>query len=400
MPDRGPLRQPSSPGDGRAARGRGAGRLPGPRGSLASVQSPPHRYYGSEVSYFTAKGRAALRAKRIFFDEVLATPRVYREVILPRTGLAFIPVLVTADGRTVQDTSEICDWLEWEAPVPGLLPKSPVQRFVAYLWELYADEFLILPALHYRWSYPESAWKARRDFAATTGDPERAERFADRIVQGTRAMGIDERTGPALEAHTETLLERLEAHWAEHDFLLGGAPSLADCALMGPLYPHLYLDAVPGRLLRGEAIRTCHWIERMNHPDVERYGPWLEADGLAPTLRPLLEGIGEDAVPLVLAAVRAFDAWADAEGEPGATPPRFAGRHEATLRGVRFERATSPYTLWMLQRVREAYLGLGEEERADVRAALEGTGCEALLDAAPRHRVEKRAFQLVLDPEG
>lgn len=362
------------------------------------MQSAPHRYYGSEVSYFTAKGRAALRAKRICFEEVLATPRVYREVILPRTGLAFIPVLVTADGRVVQDTSEILDWLEWEVPVPSLLPKGPVQRVVAFLWELYADEFLILPALHYRWSFPESAWKARRDFAATTGEPEAAERFADRIVRGTGAMGIGERTAPALEAHTEVLLERLEAHWAAHDFLLGGAPSLADCALMGPLYPHLYLDAVPGRLLREKALRTCHWIERMNHPDPERYGPWLEADGLAPTLRPLLELIGEDAVPLVLANVRAFDAWADAEGAPDAQPPRFAGSHEATLRGVRFERATSPYTLWMLQRVREAYLGLGSEARGAVRAALEGSGCEALLDAAPRHRLEKRSFQLVLDP--
>lgn len=362
------------------------------------MEGGPHRYYGSEVSYFTAKGRAALRAKRAYFEEVLATPRVYREVILPCTGLAFIPVLVTAEGETVQDTSEILDWLEWQYPVPALYPRGPVQRVVAFLWELYADEFLILPALHYRWSYPESAWKARRDFAATTGEPEVAERFADRIQGATSALGVTEATAPALEAHTEALLERLEAHWEAHDHLLGGAPSLADCALMGPLYPHLYLDAVPGRLLRERAPRTCHWIERMNHPDRERFGPWLEGDGLAPTLRPLLELIGADAVPLLLDAVRAFEDWADAEGTPELQPPRHVGRHETALRGVRFECATSSYTLWMLQRVLDAFAAFAPEERAAARAALEGTGCEALLEARPRHRLEKRAFQLVLDP--
>ena len=75
------------------------------------MRSPVFRLIGAERSYFTAKVRPALRAKRIFFEEVPATPEAYRE-ILRRTGLAFIPVVVTPEDETWQDTSEILDALE------------------------------------------------------------------------------------------------------------------------------------------------------------------------------------------------------------------------------------------------------------------------------------------------
>ena len=133
--------------------------------------SAPYRFYASEVSYFSGKVRPALRQKGVAYVEHLPTPRAYREVILPRTGLGFIPIVVTPDDDVWQDTSEILDHLERAHPEPALYPTTPVQRIAAYLLELYADEFLVLPAMHYRWSFPESVAKARADFAAANGDP-------------------------------------------------------------------------------------------------------------------------------------------------------------------------------------------------------------------------------------
>ena len=52
-----------------------------------------HQLIGAEVSYYTGKVRAYLRYKGMAFDEVSATREVYRDIILPRTGVAFIPVL-------------------------------------------------------------------------------------------------------------------------------------------------------------------------------------------------------------------------------------------------------------------------------------------------------------------
>jgi glutathione S-transferase len=352
------------------------------------------RLYSSEISYFSGKVRPALRYKRLPFVDLLATAEAYRTVIRPRTGFSFIPIVITPDDEALQDTSDILDELERRYPDPPLYPRTPLQRVVAYLWELYADEFLILPALHYRWSFPESEAKARADFAATNGDPALAGRFADG-VKGFIAMGgVLPETIPALEAHTAELLADLEAHLAEHAYLLGGRPSLADLALLGPLYAHLYLDAVPARLLRERAPRVCHWIERMNHPDPDGTGDWLAEDALAATMRPMLERIGRDAIPILLDTVRAVDAWAASQDAAWDEPPRAVGMHRTALRGATFERYTSPYTLWMTQRPRNAYDALGPSERVSVDRALAGTGCEALFAARPAVRLAKRGFRL------
>ncbi len=293
-----------------------------------------YRFYASEVSYFSGKVRPALRYKRLPFVEILSTPDVYRRVIRPRTGLSYIPIIVTPADETWQDTSDILDAIEARYPHPPLYPQTPVQRVLSLLIELYADEFLILPGLHYRWSFPESETKARADFAATNGDVEAANHFADRIKSFLPLVGVTPETIPAIEAHTRELLDLFSAHLAQQAYVWGGQPSLADCALLGPLYPHLYLDAVPSRLLRERAPRVCHWIERMNHPDPDETGTWLPNDALPPTLRPLLECIGGDAVPLILDTVRAVEEWADSRPADTDEPPRGVGMHPTQLRGI------------------------------------------------------------------
>ncbi len=354
------------------------------------------RLYAAEVSYFSGKVRPAFRYKRVPFVELLPTPAVYRHVLRPRTGLAMIPVVITPEDETWQDSSDILDALEARFPDPPLFPTTPVQRVVAYLIELYADEFMMLPGLHYRWSFPESEAKARADFAASNGNRSQTSRFADAVKMFAGLIGVQPETAPAIEAHTEELLDLLEAHVATHPYLLGARPSLADYGLIGPLYPHLYLDAVPGRLLRARAPGVCHWIERVNHPDPDATGEWLPDDALAPTLHPLLDRIGADALPLILNSVRAFEDWADANPSPTDELPRVVGTHPTTLRGVAFERLTTPYTLWMVQRVLGEYHRLPPAGRAAVERTLAGTGCEALLAFTPRHRVERRPFTLFL----
>jgi glutathione S-transferase len=308
-----------------------------------------------------------------------------------------IPVIVTPEGDTVQDTSDILDTLERCYPEPPLYPATPVQRIASYLIELYADEFLVLPALHYRWSFPESATKARADFTAANGAPESATPFADMISGAIGMIGVLPATIGAIEAHTGDLLDALSALFAAQPYILGDRPSLADCALMGPLYAHFYMDAVPGRLLRERAPAVCHWIERMNHPDPESLGAWRADDALAPALSPLLALIGRDAVPLILATARAFEAWAD-ENPTADRLPRVIGMHESALRGVRFQRWTTPYTLWMVQRPRDGYDALPPAARGKVDRALAGTGCEAALAYVARHRVVRRPYKLFLEP--
>jgi len=356
-----------------------------------------YRFYASEYSYFSAKPRPALRVKQVPFEEILPTPRAYREVIRPRTGLAQIPVLVTPEDEVFQDSSVILDELERRFPTPALYPATPVQRLVGYAIELYTDEFLLLPGVHYRWSYPESAAKAVPDFIASSGDVASATKLAESVQLFTKLVGVLPETIPAIEAHTLELLEAFEAHLGVHAYALGGRPSLADCALMGPIYPHWYLDAVPGRLLRERALRVCHWIERMNHPDSQDRGDWLADDAIPPTFAPIVRLAGRDAVPFVLDVARAFEAWADQHAPVTGHLPRVTGTHPTQLRGVAFERITTPYTLWMVQRVREAYRALDAPGRSAVDRAFAGTGFESVFAYEPRWRVRRDPCRLVLE---
>jgi len=363
------------------------------------MSAAPYRFYAAEPSYFSAKVRPFFRYKRVPYAEIAPTPEVYRDVIRARTGLTFIPVVITPDDQTLQDTSEILDALEQRFPDPPVYPPTAVQRVVAYAIEVYADEFCVLPAMHYRWDFPESEAQARRDFAASTGDADSALRFADRMKGMLPILGVQPSTVPANEAHLRDLLDTLSRHFAAHDFLLGGRMSLADLALFGPLYAHLYLDAVPGRLLRETAPNVCAWIERMNHPE-PGVGAFVPDDAVPPTLQPLLRLIGQDAVPVLLDTVRAFEAWAESGPPDLESPPRGVGMHETTLRGVRFSRYTSPYTLWMVQRPLDAYRALDAAERARVDRAVAETGLDALWHYAPRYRLGKRQFKLVCSAVG
>jgi glutathione S-transferase len=353
------------------------------------MQPSPYLYHAADVSYFSGKVRPALPQKSLWYREVVPNMKE----IVGKTGVAFIPVLMTPDGEAWQDTSTILDRLEAAHPEPPLYPRTPVQRVVAYLIELYGDEIGLLPAMHYRWSFPESAQKARVDFALGSGHQAAANQFADRMVQGKDALGVSDASAPAIEAHLRELLAALCAHFEAHRFLLGDAMSLADCGLMGPFYGHLFGDAVPSRLLRETAFPVCCWIERMNRPPLGQQG-WLPDDALAETLAPVLRTMA-DGVPLLLGAVREIDAWADAS--PGAAPPRAIGFTEPAYRDTKLRLMCRPYTLWMVQRPLDAYAALDPAERARVDAALAGTGWEALLACRPRHRMGKHGNELAFE---
>ncbi len=355
--------------------------------------SAPYRFHASDLSYFSAKVRPALRYKRLWYEEL----RADRHEVQRRTGLGFIPILITPEDETWQDTSEILDHLEARHPDPPLQPTTPVQRIAALLVELYTDEFALLPAMHYRWGSPLGAATTRARFAAMFGDAAVAERLADRMATARIHLGATDETGPAIEAHTEDLLAALSAHFSAHPYLLGARMSLADCALMGPVDGHFFNDLVSRRLLLETAVPVVAWVERCNAPNPDEQGDWLADDALAASFLDVLTVMARDAVPVLLASFRAIEAWADARPDDDEPPPRAVGFAESTLRDVPLQRVVLPYTLWMLQRVRDAYAALAPAGRAAVDGALAGSGWEAVLAYEPRHRLAKRGFQLIFE---
>ena len=117
----------------------------------------PYILHGFDVSYFTAKARAAMRYKQIFLEEKRANLRW----IIEQTGQAYIPAVSTPEGEVWQDTSDIIDALEARHPSPPLYPKTPVHRIVCALLEVMADEVMLTSAMHTRWGTPEGEASTR-----------------------------------------------------------------------------------------------------------------------------------------------------------------------------------------------------------------------------------------------
>ncbi len=389
-----------------------------------------YRLFSWEHSYFSGKVRAYLRYKQRSgglgpgFEDVLATPELIRGLPIPRSGSPAVPQLELPDGRWVQDSSEIIDVCEAAHPEPAVVPAAaaPRQRLVAYLIELLADEWMVVPGFWERWYFSEDGRAlSHRGFneqqwgaVLAAGEPGEARRAAGAaffetafgisesrekprgVYAGLVHLGVTERTERAWQVSQHRLLGLLEVHFGIHDFVLGGRPSLADFGLLGPLYAHLYRDAVSGFALRTHFPLVCEWVERANgegalnarsygqrlyslgadgeligRPATSDAGEWLPDDRIADTLQPVLGVFFEEMWPVlrstldVLRAFIASDAHAPGAELPGKTftaTPGFedhqtgdgALTHEFELGGVRARRMVVPYQVWMLGRLADA----------------------------------------------
>lgn len=413
-----------------------------------------YRLYSWEHSYFSGKARAYLRFKERAgalapgWEDVLATPELITGRLIPRSGSNAVPQLEAPDGTWIQDTSEIIDFVEAAHPQTPVVPdpaRAPRQCLAAYLIELLADEWMLVPAFWERWffsedgrspshrAFNEQQWGAV--FAA--GAPGEARRAAAAGLfeemfgishsrdepKGTYAglvhLGCDGKTERAWQACQHRVLGLLEVHFARHDYAFGGRPSLADFALLGPLYAHLYRDAVSGFALRTFFPITTEWVERTNGEGAlnarqwgqQLYslgddgellgraatsdgGDWLADDVVLDTLHPLLGVFFEEMWPVLASSMRVLgDFIASDAHEPGgplpggsfmATPGFWDVQtgdgpltHEFEIGGIASRRMVVPYQVWMLGRLAEVLercIGTAEGRRS----------IEGLLSSHPR----------------
>jgi len=360
---------------------------------MSAPTNTPYRFHAFEVSYFSAKVRPALRYKRLYYDEVRADLGEIKD----RTGLGFIPIVITPEGETWQDSTVIYDLLEERHPEPPLFPTTALQTIAAHLIELYVDEFGLIPAMHYRWGSELGERSARARFSAMVGSEKYGNLAADRMAAARLALGATNEAAPAIETHTQDLLAALSAHFESHDYLLGARMTFADCALMGPVYGHFFNDLVSRALLLETAIPVVGWIERCNYPDPDCNGSLLAADELAPSLIEILGAMGHDAAPVIIEGLEKFEAWADDRPDDIKVIPRAVAQLETQLRGVPLTRFVGSYASWLAQRTLDAYQGLSDDDKQRVDKAVAGTGWDAMLAYTPRHRLAKKGFDLVFE---
>lgn len=373
--------------------------------AVADTPAPAghYRLFGADVSYYSAKIDAWLAYKRIPHRRELATREVFAREILPRIGYPVIPVLVTPDGTTLQDTSEMIDALEVAHPSPPTLPTDPAGRFLCLLFELLCDEWIKVPALHYRWYYDA-------DFAAMefgrNNDPalpaiqqrEIGRRIAARFAGWCTPLGVCAATIPAIEADYQALLALLDTHFAGSATLLGGAATLCDFALYGPLHAHMLRDPHAGRLMRLVAPRVVAYLEALRDAPAPSHDLNVDCDALPTTLLPVLRLLLRDYAPILVAQYGALRDWFAQTREDEV--PRTLGSHDVVFgRGTAYEahgaRALFTYDLWMLQRALDVYDAAPPTARRSIEALCALMGAETLLALDMDVRLRRERFRLV-----
>ncbi len=334
----------------------------------------PYVMHGWHLSYFSGKTRAYLRYKGVPFVDRPVDALTLMWKIPRKTGAAVMPVVVTPEGEWLQDTTDIAEEIERRFPQAPVTPATPRQRIAALLLEAWADEWWIPPAMHYRWIYPENYRLFERD----SGDGllpwfprvvknRLAAYVADKMRSYLPAVGVVPEQRAVMERWTEDMLDVLDRHFATMPFLFGTRPSVADFALIGPMYGHLGRDPWPKRHLVGPRPHLKAWIERMNAPQAGS-GEFLADDAIPETLRPLFDAVFGEFYPMVEGIRDEVQASLRTMPRNRSRLPRALGAIEFPMGKGRFSRAAMPYTLWMMQRVLDAYRALPAQEQASVDA--------------------------------
>jgi len=336
---------------------------------IAAMTRTHWKFYAVPMSFFSAKIRPVLRYKKIPYVEIWTDAHVIREVIEPKTGVRFIPVIETDTGEVLQDTPRMIERIEMLRPYPEIVPADPAVRMVAEILQDFCDDVFVLLAMHYRWSFAEQRQWIIDDWTGVFGAS--ATRFAGQMSGALPFLGITERTTHLIEDFYHRLLDLLDAHLMEHRFLLGDALTLADIAFIGAFYPHLSRDPVPGRIMRKRTPRVMAWIHEVN--DAAPPSPWAEPPEVHHTLLPILAEVGRVFVPMQL-AVTGFVTEAVSAMAIGEEAPRVLGMIEQDILGVREQRVASAYSVWRHQRTAQRYAALPNGERTVVDEILGPAG--------------------------
>ncbi len=317
--------------------------------------------HGAEESYYTGKLESFLRAKGVPYDVRPFGPASMRHCA-KHTGVVQIPQIECSDGTWLVDTTLIIEYFEKIRPEPRIVPDDAAVAFVSELLEDYADEWLWRPAMHYRWSYPETARLLSGWLAAHLNEvpiPIFAKKAFWRIRQRSVFVardGVSAVTWRATEDAYRMTLDALEGIFRTRPFVMGERPTPADFGFFASMFRHFGSDPTPARLMRARAPAVYEWVARMWNISPARFQDRAMPDALHADLKPLLDAVGAIYLPYLAANEAAY-----------------ANKQEQVdywVQGVGWHEPVKPYRVWCLDRLRRRRAALDDAARARADAAI------------------------------
>ena len=271
--------------------------------------SQPHRLFGVELSPYSLKVRDYFRYKNIP-HEWIPRDSTNQEEFERYAKLPLVPLVVTPDGKGMQDSTPIMEYFEELQPEPSIHPSDPTLAFLSALIEEYGDEWGNKQMFHYRWTYEPDQKSTAERIARLTRPGLSEEEYAEatkqiqtRMVPRLSFVGSSEKTREHIESSLDRLFSILEQHLKQRMYLFGGKPTFGDFGLAAQLH-QCSTDPSAGTMMRAVAPNTLSWALQMLDPKDE--GELEDWDDLAPTLKPLLKEIGQTFLPWTVANANAW----------------------------------------------------------------------------------------------
>jgi glutathione S-transferase len=234
----------------------------------------------------------------------------------------------------LQDTSDMIDYYELRFTENPLIPNSSLEKVVSYWLELIGDEWLKIPALHYRWVYDydfiTSEMGRNNDPYSPPSEQKRVgEKIGARFHGWLPKLGITTRTHQTIEAEYLKFLRLFEDHLDIVPFLLGDYPSLGDFSFYGPLYAHLCRDSYSRRLMKEFAPKVFDWVERLRIYEEPLRKRHDKKYSIHPTFIVLVAHLSKDFVPTLVNEVTLLQGWLETNRD--LSIPRYFGECDFTI---------------------------------------------------------------------
>ncbi|MEM7741780.1 MAG: glutathione S-transferase family protein [Pseudomonadota bacterium] len=342
---------------------------------------------GAHGSPYTRKALAVLRYRRIPYNFIIGSPGRpigwgypdHAQLPIPKVPL--LPTFFFTDDagvkQAVTDTTPIIRRLEDMFSGRSVIPTDPVMRFINYILEDYADEWLTRCMFHFRWAFQDDADKASTilpyfEMMGLSGDAEKQLKawISDRQISRLYVVGSNEVTRPVIEQSYERFLQLLDAHLiAGHQFMLGNRPSSADFAAVGQLTCLTHFDPTPMAVTLKTAPRVYAWVERNEDLcGVEiTEGDWISSGDVPDTLIALLREAARTHLPQFLANARALSA-----GQK---------EFETEIAGKAWRQPSFPYQGKCLAWTRQEFAALSSDHQRKAMEILEKAELQDLITA-------------------
>lgn len=274
--------------------------------------SESYRIFGAELSPFSVKVRSYFRYKAIPHQWIQRDADSMAD-FQKFAKIPIVPLVVTPDGKGIQDSTPIMETLDGLYPEPSTHPADPVSAFVSRLLEEFGDEWGKKWMFHLRWARPEDQLSAGGRLAvsmAPTGNEDARlavrEKIIERMTGRVYFVGSNAQTAPQIEKSFRDAIAQLNAHLEGRPYLFGGRPAFGDFGLWGQIY-NAWTDPTGAAWIEDSAPHVLAWIQRMLWPREE--GEFEAWDALEPTLMPLLtDQVGALFCPWTVANAKAMEA--------------------------------------------------------------------------------------------